>query len=395
MRRPIFIQPSFRPGRLLVATFCLLIISFVACHKNEPAPPPTPSGDLLSIAYAPVSYQIKKPDYFPEVPVPTDNPMTVEGIQLGRRLFYDPILSGDSTESCSTCHAQKGSFTDNLAVSKGIDGLFGRRSAPSLYNIAYAGNNLFWDGRVHSLEEQALKPVEDKKEMHNTWDQAIVRLKRHSDYPARFRKAFGISDRTEITKELATKAIAQFERILVSSGTTKFDQFKMGNKDAFDDDETNGYAMFFDQGRDLGLPDAQCFHCHGTDALVEGNNFFNDGLDTAKVYDFLTDKGRFEVTGNPSDQGKFRAPTLRNIAMSAPYMHDGRLKTLEDVMDMYSADHGKLPNIDPFIHQVGFPIGNGHYTGLTTDQKNAVIKFLKTTTDSVFIANQDFSNPFK
>jgi cytochrome c peroxidase len=396
MRRPIDVHLPVVQAKWCVVIACALIIYNSGCHKKDPIVVVTPpTGDLLSIAYQPVSYLIKKPSYFPEVPVPADNPMTMEGVQLGRRLFYDPILSGDSTQSCSSCHGIKGSFTDNLAVSKGIDGLFGRRSAMSLYNIAYAGNALFWDGRAKSLEDQAGKPVEDVKEMHNTWDQVLVRLKRHADYPARFRKAFGISDRSEITKDLATKAIAQFERILISSGTTKFDQFKLGNKDAFDDEETDGFAMFFDSGSLLGLPDAQCFHCHGTDALVEGNNFFNNGLDTATAFNWLHDVGKFEVSGLNSDKGKFRAPTLRNIAMSAPYMHDGRLKTLEEVLDMYSADHGKLSNIDPFIHQVGFPLGNGHYSGLNAYQKGAIIKFLKTTTDQAFVDNPDFANPFK
>ncbi len=322
---------------------------------------------------------------------------------MGRRLFYDPILSGDSTMSCSTCHLPQGSFTDNKAVSTGIDGIMGRRSAMSLLNVAYATNGLFWDGRAKSLEDQALKPVEDPIEMHAKWTGVVEKLKQHPTYPELFRKAFGISSCEGITKELAAKAIAQFERILISSGTSKYDQFVDGTAE-FEDDELNGKLMYFDEGKNTvpALPDAQCFHCHGSNTLT-GNNYFNNGLDSVGRLDEFVDKGRWEaiqgLVSNPDTmtKGKFRAPTLRNIALTAPYMHDGRFKTLEEVMAQYNDNGFGVVNEDIFIQQIGFPVTVGsvvHYTGLTAQQTKDIIAFLHTLTDTTFIANPDIQNPF-
>jgi len=364
----------------------------VACQKDEP--PPATQGDLLGIPYAPQPYTIIKPANFPQVPIPANNPMTMEGVQLGRRLFYDPILSADSTMSCATCHLPVGSFTDNKKVSVGIDGIAGRRNSMSLLNVAYVTDGLFWDGRAPTLEDQALRPVEDPIEMHNTWTNVVAKLKTHPGYPALFRKAFGISDRSEITKELAAKAIAQFERILISSGKSKFDEFDQGNIDLFDDEELDGKLMFFDEGQPYNLPDAQCFHCHGGVTLT-GGKFFNNGLDSVGSLDEFLDLGLFERTGNPNDKGKFRSPTLRNIAMTAPYMHDGRFQTLEQVMDQYNDNGFGVVNEGAFLNNIGFPNGDGTYTGLTTYQKNAIVKFLHTLTDTAFINNPDIQNPFQ
>lgn len=370
-----------------------------ACNHNNPGPTPPPYGDLLSIPYNPQAYTIMKPADFPEIAIPADNPMTVDGVQLGRRLFYDPLLSADSTQSCSSCHAPKGSFTDNLAVSKGIDGVFGNRSAPALLNIAYATNGLFWDGRSPNLEDQALKPVENPIEMHNTWTNVVEKLKKHPKYPELFRKAFGISDKTEITKELAAKAMAQFERILISSGNSKYDQYKSGNTAVFDDDELDGYAMFFEEELKLGLnvPECQCFHCHGGVTLT-GNVYFSNGLDSVGSYAEYKDKGLGDVTMNVEDNGKFRSPTLRNIALTAPYMHDGRFKTLEEVLDHYG-NHGKsvIPYQNALIQQVGYPIPGSSppkHQFLSNVNKMKIIKFLHTLTDSTFINNPDIQNPF-
>lgn len=378
----------------LASTLLAVVLLFNACNPDPVDPVPTPAGDLLDIPYNPQAYAIKKPVHFPQVPVPADNPMTYDGVQLGRRLFYDPILSADSTMSCSTCHAPQGSFTDNKAVSKGIDGLPGDRSSMSLLNIAYVTNGLFWDGRASSLEDQAIAPVENPIEMHATWINVVEKLKNHPTYPAQFRKAFGISDRDEITKELAAKAIAQFERILISSGTSKFDLYLAGNHDILDDEEEDGRIMFFDDAGNAGvnLPDAQCFHCHGT-VTLNGNNYFNNGLDSVGTLDEFNDKGRFKVTGAEIDKGKFRAPTLRNITLTAPYMHDGRFQTLEQVMDQYSDNGFRVSNEDVFISQIGYPLGNGHYSGLTAYQKQALVKFLNTLTDTVFINNPDIQKP--
>jgi cytochrome c peroxidase len=360
------------------------------CKKDDP-PGPSSKCDLTDIPYNPTPYTIKKPDNFPQIPIPADNPMTLEGVQLGRRLFYDPILSGDSTMSCSSCHLPQGSFTDNKAVSMGIDGIEGRRSSMSLLNVAYVTTRLFWDGRAKTLEEQALKPVEDPIELHTTWPTVIERLQNHPEYPDHFRKAFGITGCEQITKELAAKAIAQFERTLISSGTSKYDLFVKGEIE-LEDDELRGKLMYFDEGAQAGLPDAQCFHCHGSITLT-GNNFFNNGLDSVGSLDEFKDKGLWETTGKESDKGKFRAPTLRNIALTAPYMHDGRFNTLEEVMAQYNDNGFGVSNEDPFVRTIGFPVGN-HYPGLTPQQTSDIIAFLHTLTDTVFVNNPDFQNPF-
>lgn len=380
-----------------VSAACIAaVLLAVACGK-DPVPPAI-ECDLSSIPYQPTAYTIIKPAHFPEVPIPPDNPMTMEGVQLGRRLFYDPILSADSTQSCSSCHLPAGSFTDNKAVSVGIDGISGRRSSMSLLNIAYATNGLFWNGRSSSLEDQALRPVEDPIEMHNTWSNVVNRLQNHPTYPELFRKAFGINSCKEITKELAAKAIAQFERILISSGQSKFDRYLAGDPFALDDEELDGKFMYFDEGltNGLQLPDAECFHCHGG-LTLSGNQYFNNGIDSVGSLEEFVDKGRGEVTNNPWDNGKFRAPTLRNIALTAPYMHDGRFHSLDELLNHYISGGKPGPNKDPFIHPLGFKQQNGTtviYTGFTPYHKQALLKFLNALTDTEFVNNPDIQNPF-
>lgn len=383
-------------GALIVLLSGFLALE--ACKKTEECTTcNTPSeGDLESIAYDPKPYTIVKPEHFPEMPIPADNPMTHDGVQLGRRLFYDPILSGDSTMSCASCHLPAGNFTDNKAVSIGIDGIAGKRSSMALINIGYVQTGLFWDGRVKTLEEQALRPVEDPIELHHTWPEVVELLKKHPTYPALFRKAFGIKDRQEITKELAAKAMAQFERILVSSGTSKYDQFlKTENFDVFDDDELDGYTIFF-EARDVtgisNVPDGQCFHCHGLLTMTAGNGYFNNGLDAVASLDDFKDLGLYKTTGKESDKGKFRAPTLRNIALSGPYMHDGRFQTLEQVVDSYALKGKGVSNEDPNIKLVG--LLGGSVNTLTNNQKHALVKFMHTLTDTAFVKNPDIQNPF-
>lgn len=375
----------------LVGMVFATILVVGACEKETP--PPDVEGDLSDILYNPQAYVIAKPANFPAIPIPADNPMTVDAVQLGRRLFYDPILSADSTMSCASCHLPENSFTDISTFSVGIDGIAGHRNSMSLLNIAYVTDGLFWDGRAPTLEAQALVPVEDVIELHNTWPNVVGKLKNHPTYPTLFRKAFGINDRTEITKELAAKAIAQFERILISSGKSKFDEFMSGNIDIFDEEELDGKLMFFDEGQDYNLPDAQCFHCHGGVTLT-GGKFFNNGLDSVGSLAEFKDLGLFKTTGNPNDKGKFRATTMRNIALTAPYMHDGRFQTLEQVINQYDDNGFGVVNEGAFLNNIGFPNGDGTYTGLTNYQKNALVKFLHTLTDTVFVKNPDILNPF-
>jgi cytochrome c peroxidase len=395
-------------NQVLFTFFFGILLSILACKHEPILPSVTPdNGDLTDIPYNPTHYTIQKPAHFPQILIPVDNPMTAEGVQLGRKLFYDSILSGDSTQACASCHLPGGSFTDNKAVSKGIDGISGHRSAMSLMNVAFLKGShddstgiplgLFWDGRSEFLEDQALLPVEDPIEMHNTWVNAVSKLKAHSQYPQDFRKAFGITNKSEITKELAAKALAQFERILVSSGQSKYDKSLNGIVNLTDEEE-DGRIMFFDEAStsQVNLPDAQCVHCHGGITL-NGGQFFNNGLDEMPDLNNFPDKGRGAISGNLADNGKFRSPTLRNIALTAPYMHDGRFSTLEEVVKHY-ASHGKsASNKDGFINKIGFVIPGSNpvqYTHLTEEHQKSIIAFLHTLTDTTFINNPDVVSPF-
>ena len=359
----------------------------IACNDDDVSVDDEAMGfkDLIDIPYTPEAYELVVPKGFPEMEIPSDNPMTIAGVELGRFLFYDPILSADSTMSCASCHAPNGSFTDNLKVSTGVDGIAGRRSSMSLLNVGYFTTGLFWDGRVMTLEEQALLPIEDPIELHNSWPQAIMDLQNHEVYPRMFREAFGISSTTEMTKELAAKAIAQFERTLVSSGESKYDRIKNVPNVFPSDKELEGEELFiFEEADHPG-----CTHCHKTfNQLFTDNRFLNNGLEDVgpNVNDLnnFPDKGLGEFSGNFLDNGKFRVPSLRNIAMTAPYMHDGRFETLEEVLDHYSSGGFNSANIDPNIAPFG----------MTADEKEAIISFLHTLTDTTFMNNPAHQNPF-
>lgn len=367
-----------REFRMIGWALCaLLACAVVACCPD----PVEPSGDLTHIPYDPSPYVIQVPEGFPQLEIPQDNPMTFEGVWLGRKLFYDPILSRDSSMSCSSCHHQNANFTDDLAVSTGVAGLPGRRSAMSLMDVAFHYNGLFWDGRSPSLEDQALHPVEDPLELDETWENVEEKLRRHPVYPEEFRKAFGVGTKSEISREHVTKALAQFERTLVSSGNTRFDRFMRGEI-FLNDSEFNGFEMFIDAGPDL--KDAECAHCHALPlftTLEYRNNGIEPGISGLGDY---PDKGRGEVTGKLLDNGLFKVPTLRNIEFTAPYMHDGRFETLEEVLDHYSTGGHFQPNKDPLVYGLN----------LTSKEKEDLLAFLKTLSDTTFLKNPAFSNPF-
>lgn len=343
---------------------------------------PDDKNGLGDIPYSPTPFDLKIPSQFPKMDIPADNPMTTEGIALGRFLFYDKLLSSNGTMSCASCHLTKMNFTDGKAVSKGVDNIEGRRSAMSLENVGFFNKGLFWDGRAKTLEEQALLPVEDPVELHNKWTQVVDKLKMHADYPTRFRKAFGITDASQITKEMAAKAIAQFERTLIS-GNAKVDKI-FRKEDEFSDDEYSGYLLFFNAA---GAPDAQCGHCHTT-PFYNTNDYFNNGLDSVSNLANFKDLGRGVITKRELDNGKFRAPSLRNIELSAPYMHDGRFKTLEEVVEHYASGGHYSDNVDPFIPQIAT-------INLSVKQKKQIVLFMKTLTDTTFTNNPAFQDPFK
>jgi cytochrome c peroxidase len=251
----------------------------------------------------------------------------------------------------------------------------------SLLNVAFFKRGLFWDGRSQTLEEQAIHPVEDPVEMNNTWVEVEKRLQAHSLYPALFRKAFGINNSKEITKDLAVKALAQFERTMVSSGLSKFDQIEQG-LDVYTDQELLGRDLYFDENPDV--PDAECGHCHNT-PLGTSDDFFNNGLDAVNDLGSFVDPGKGKITGSITDNGKFRAPSLRNIIFSPPYMHDGRFVTLDEVIEHYNSGGKNSPNKDPLIRPLG----------LTEEHKEALKAFLLTMTEPDFNNRPTLQSPFQ
>ncbi len=354
-----------------IFAFLALMLLFQACEEDLPAKNPTAD-------FNPTPYVWVTPNGFSPPNFPADNPMTVEGIALGRRLFYETRLSGDNTMSCSSCHLPELAFSDPNQFSVGIDGIAGTFNAPAIMNLAWQ-DFLFWDGRSPSLEIQALLPVTDPIEMHETWPNAISKLELDAKYPLLFEKAFGTSD---VTKERIGRAIAQFERRMVSANS-KYDRFRKG-EEAFTDLESEGYAIFNNEQGD-------CFHCHG-DATTSGIfgafgsiQFSNNGLDS----NLRINSGRERVTGDPMDLAKFKIPSLRNIDLTAPYMHDGRFFTLEQVIEHYNQGGYPSATIDPNMKAAG--IGRNW----SLRQKEALLAFLRTLTDPSFTQDTSLSNPFE
>ena len=328
--------------------------------------------------YIPIPYSLEVPQIFQEKLIepliPTNNPLTEEGVALGKKLFFDTKLSGNNTQSCASCHNPRNAFTDETRFSDGVDGNFGTRNSMPIFNLAWNFSDRFaWDGKELGLERQALEPVKNPIEMHSNWDEVASKLQQDTQYPTLFLEAFGTST---IDSTLITKAIAQFERILIS-GNSKFDQHLAGNA-TLTLQELNGFNVFMDETK------GDCFHCHGSDnnPLWTDNDFHNNGLDAT-----FTDLGLGAVTGDPNDNGKFRSPSLRNLAFTAPYMHDGRFATLEEVIDFYSEGLQISSTIDPLMKKV-----NQGGVQLTPQDKADLKAFLLSLTDNEFVSNPIFQN---
>lgn len=326
--------------------------------------------------YTPIPYNLEIPQLFADkliAPIiPANNPLTQEGVTLGKKLFFDTILSGDGTQSCATCHNPKMAFTDNLKFSFGIDNIPGTRNVMPLFNLAWNFDERFaWDGKDFSLENQALEPVSNPIELHSNWSEVAQKLQTHVEYPTLFLQAFGTST---IDSTTITKAIAQFERTLIS-GNSKFDQYLLGNA-TLTQEEQNGFDVFMDEAK------GDCFHCHGSNnnPLWTDNQFHNNGLDSS-----FSDLGLGAVTGDPADDGKFKSPSIRNLLYTAPYMHDGRFTTLEEVINHYSEGLQFSATIDPLMKKV-----NEGGVGLSAKDKADLKAFLLTLSDLSFINNSDF-----
>ena len=329
----------------------------------------------------PRPYVFPELKHFPVMPLAHDNQVTVEGAELGRHLFYDPILSLDSTMSCASCHRQEVAFSD--APNRFSEGLGGERLARNtmpLFNLAWY-SSMFWDGRIGSLEDQVFHPVRAHDEMNLSWPEAEERVNRNAFYRQMFKLAFG---EVEIDSILIARAVAQFERTLISINS-KYDRVLRG-EDHFTSDEYEGFVLMNDQTK------GDCLHCHTTDSDALGTTglLSNNGLFAARSPSDYADPGHGGVTFRSYDYGFFRIPSLRNVTLTAPYMHDGRFNTLEDVLKFYSAGVHAAYNIDP-------KMGHGNQRGaqLTIVEQEQVIAFLKTLTDSSFITNRAFSDPLQ
>lgn len=296
-------------------------------------------------------------------PYPQNNPPTSAKIELGRTLFYDPIFSEDGQVSCASCHQQAKAFTDGGAVSTGSFGRTGRRSAPSLVNVAYR-TKLFWHGGATSLELQALGPLTDHNEHALNTDLILDRLRHHPTYPARFRAVFGREP--DITGLL--QAIASFERTLISY-QAPFDRYQGGDARAFTPAQVRGMDLFYGK--------AECFHCHS------GQNFSDNLPHNNGSEMFNEDIGLAQLTGQDEDVGKFITPTLRNIALSAPYMHAGQFKTLREVVQHYNDGGQANLNTDPLVRPLG----------LTEQEREDLVAFMEGLTDPTVATNAAFGPP--
>lgn len=294
-------------------------------------------------------------------------PLTPNKVRLGRMLFYDPILSKDSTISCASCHLQYTAFTHtDHSLSHGIEGKVGTRNSPVLINLAWS-NAFMWDGSVTDLDAQAEQPITHPLEMDTDIRELLNRLNTSLKYKSSFKDAFGSGP---LQKEQVYQALSQFMLTLVSANA-KYDKVQRG-ADSFTIAEANGYKLF----------KTHCNACH-TEPLFTNNKFENNGL---AVDETLNDIGRMKVTGNPHDSLKFKVPTLRNVALSYPYMHDGRFKNLSMVLNNYMMGIQHTPTLSPHLQK-------GMY--FTTLQKAELIAFLSTLTDKEFLYNPDFGYPKK
>jgi len=284
------------------------------------------------------------------MPVPESNPLTPEKVALGRRLFHDPVLSRDFTVACATCHDSRRAFSDALPKAVGIAGQVLGRHAPALLNRGY-GRAFFWDGRASSLEEQALQPIQNPSEFGGTLEDAVARLAGHANYPALFRAAFG----REPNAEDLGRALASYVRTILAAESPA-DRFMAGDSSALSPQARDGLLLF--RGK------ANCFACH-VSPLFTDEQFHNTGVAwrDAKFADF----GRGGATGKKEEFGAFKTPTLREVARTAPYMHDGSLASLEEVVEFYDRGGNPNPRLDAEIQPLKF----------SAEEKQALLAFLR------------------
>jgi len=341
-------------------SFLIASLSFAAlagCSGSDPAPA-NAETPLLITSTTPAGF----PKGTNKDQAPADNALTEDRALLGKRLFYDPQLSRTNDVSCATCHQQAYAFSDPGAVSTGVDGRTGTRNAPSIANAAW-GRSFFWDGRAHTLEEQAGQPIENPVEMDSSVSDAVAKVAADPSYVETFEKAYGEPPNADSLQ----KALASFVRSLVS-GNSPYDRHLRGDDTDFGPQRQRGEALFLSEK-------CECYHCHPGGQL-SNEGYFNDG-----TYTVGGDTGRQQVSGRVGDIGKFKVPGLRNVAVSAPYMHDGSVPTLEAVIEQYDQGGRGDPTTDPLIKPMS----------LTSDEKADLLEFLNSFTDPSLLEDARFA----
>lgn len=346
----------------LPSAFQIIRIAELAAR---PTTTPAPPIDLPE-TFTPYPFNMSRT--FPIPPLPTDNPLIEERVALGEKLFFDTRLSRNHTVSCATCHKPDYVFTDGFKRSPGIDRSLTRRHSMPLFNLAWK-DRFFWDGRAPNLREQALEPIENPLEMGEDLDNVITKLKASNDYPPAFKAAFGSGTISAETIGLALEAY----QLTLTSYDSKFDQAMQG-KAELSEDEKRGFELFMTEFEPRsGSYGADCFHCHGG-SLFTDHQFHNNGLSIERE-----DIGLAEISKRSSDHGKFSTPSLRNVELTAPYMHDGRFATLAEVVAHYSSGIEASDTLDPNLAK--HPQGG---LQLSKDDQAALVAFLKTLTDPIY-----------
>ena len=358
--------------------FILIILFFASCKKED-------NSDIITVAKednssSPTPYAFQLPAHFSLVGAPFEpdsNQTTIEGVALGKKLFFERKLSKNNRLSCGGCHQPQFAFNDpGMRVSLGVGGTPGVRNAMPLFNLAWTPqtNSKFnWHGSAESLEIQAFEPVVNNFEMQEEWTNVVQKLQNDPTYPPLFQAAFGTST---IDSNLVVQAIAQFERTLIS-GNSRYDNYIKSerglptNGPGLSQQELRGLQLFIDEQK------GDCAHCHGdpSNPLMTDNQFRNNGLDA------IPDSGLALVTKNALDVGKFKTPSVRNLVFTAPYMHDGRFNTLEEVVTFYTDSVKESSTLDGFMRKP---------RDLSVQEKADLIAFLKSMTDSSFVTNPEF-----
>ncbi|MFO0387069.1 MAG: cytochrome-c peroxidase [Flavobacteriales bacterium] len=345
-------------------TFSILLLGLALCGAAGLRPPD--------------SFIPAVPSFFPAPPADNLLPVSAEGITLGQLLFNDPLLSADGSIACASCHLEDFAFSDTARYSVGIHGQRTTRNTPPLFNLVWY-DALFWDGRSATIEDQVLEPVRNHREMGLPWEEAVQRIAQDDRYPALFARAF---PGEPVDSLLIARAIGHYLRSILAANAP-FDR-ALKREIVLSPEAFEGFVLANDQTK------GNCLHCHPTDAHPLGTTggFANNGLDAWTIPGELRDVGRMAATDDPRDAGTFRIPSLRNVAVTAPYMHDGRFATLEEVLQFYSEGLRDSPTRD---HRMG-PRGSKG-VNLTMEEQRKIILFLRTLTDSSFLHNPEYAKP--